>query len=97
MSRSEALACRVLFQPNANVIRVADVKNPSLLPSEGCTRRTCSCPGNRSWHVSEAFTCWFCVDAATSRSAREMSKKLGDLLFGHFARMPFATVDDEAL
>ena len=26
MSRSEALACRVLFQPNAKVVRVADVK-----------------------------------------------------------------------
>ena len=26
MSRSEAFACRVLFQPNAKVIRVADVK-----------------------------------------------------------------------
>ncbi len=26
MSRSEALTCPVLFQPNAKVIRVADVK-----------------------------------------------------------------------
>ena len=26
MSRSEALACRVRFQPNAKVIRIADVK-----------------------------------------------------------------------
>ena len=26
MSRREALACRVLFQPNAKIIRIADVK-----------------------------------------------------------------------
>ena len=29
--------------------------------------------------------------------ARKMSEKLGDFLFGHFSRMSFAVVDDEAL
>ena len=29
--------------------------------------------------------------------ARKMSEKFGDFLFGHFSRMSFAVVDDEAL
>jgi hypothetical protein len=29
--------------------------------------------------------------------ARKMSEKFGDFLFGHFSRVPFAVVDDEAL